>query len=132
MSKDSYHENRKFDRVLYNAQATLTGQSNYWYCTVIDLSLKGCLLQFDENWECPSGGSFHLSIAISNQSFIKMHLQAAHSLGSMAGFKCKSIDLNSASQLRRLVELNLGDSQLLLRNLSALIDYKEQEPLKLD
>lgn len=36
------------------------------------------------------------------------------------GFVCRHIDLDSISHLRRLVELNLGDEQLLERELAAL------------
>jgi hypothetical protein len=38
------------------------------------------------------------------------------------GFVCRHIDLDSISHLRRLVELNLGDEQLLERELAALGD----------
>jgi len=39
------------------------------------------------------------------------------------GIRCESIDLDSISHLRRLVELNLGDPELLNRELSALVSH---------
>ena len=50
-----------------------------------------------------------------------MNCQLAHCHGRLAGLVCTSIDLDSITHLRRLVELNLGDPDLLDRELSALI-----------
>jgi hypothetical protein len=49
-----------------------------------------------------------------------MNLSISHVIGNEAGFKCEHIDLDSISTLRRMVELNLGDSTLLERDLIAL------------
>jgi hypothetical protein len=51
-----------------------------------------------------------------------MHVSVSHVVGNDAGFKCEHIDIDSISQLRRLVELNLGDSQMLERDLLALTE----------
>jgi hypothetical protein len=45
----------------------------------------------------------------------------SHTRGQNAGLLCLDIDIDSVTHLRRLVELNLGDSDLLERELSALI-----------
>jgi hypothetical protein len=49
-----------------------------------------------------------------------MSVSVSHVIGNEVGFKCEHIDLDSISALRRLVELNLGDSHLLERDLLAL------------
>ena len=49
-----------------------------------------------------------------------MELTATHVVGNKVGFKCEHIDIDSISELRRLVELNLGSSALLERDLLAL------------
>jgi hypothetical protein len=50
-----------------------------------------------------------------------MQTRVAHVEGPQAGLLCISIDIDSVTHLRRLLELNLGDPALLERELSALI-----------
>jgi hypothetical protein len=49
-----------------------------------------------------------------------MTVRWRHSERAQVGFECEYIDLDSISNLRRLVELNLGDSVLLERQLGSL------------
>jgi hypothetical protein len=44
----------------------------------------------------------------------------AHLEGTQVGLRCDSIDIDSLTHLRRLVELNVGDEAILQRELSAL------------
>jgi hypothetical protein len=44
----------------------------------------------------------------------------AHHHDAVLGVRCKAIDLDSITHLRRLVELNRGDAEDLQRELSAL------------
>jgi hypothetical protein len=50
-----------------------------------------------------------------------MALTVSHVVDNNAGFKCKHIDMDSITELWRLVELNLGDNDLLKRDLLALV-----------
>lgn len=50
-----------------------------------------------------------------------MTVSLAHEKGRQLGFYCEEIDLDSITHLRRLIELNLGSSELLERELSALV-----------
>jgi hypothetical protein len=47
--------------------------------------------------------------------------EVVHREWTLVGVRCVEIDLESISHLRRLVELNLGDAELLHRELSALV-----------
>ena len=49
-----------------------------------------------------------------------MDVEIAHRENDELGLNCKDIDVDSITHLRRLVELNLGDPELLERELSAL------------
>ncbi|MDO9162317.1 MAG: PilZ domain-containing protein, partial [Methylococcaceae bacterium] len=103
--------------------ATLSFDNKTWLCEIIDLSLKGCLLKFDFNWKEDLEKTYTLSLQLSEHQLIQMQVSTAHVIGNTAGFKCDHIDLDSISELRRLVELNLGDSSLLERDLQALASY---------
>lgn len=48
--------------------------------------------------------------------------ELAHVEGERSGVLCRSIDLESITHLRRLIEMNLGDAALVERELAALIN----------
>ncbi|MGB1059017.1 MAG: hypothetical protein ACPGZU_02735, partial [Ketobacter sp.] len=51
------------------------------------------------------------------------HLQGAHLEGNRTGIACDHIDVDSASHLRRIVELNTGNEALLEREIEALVTF---------
>ena len=114
------NNSRHFHRILYTANATLTCDEKTWHCEIIDLSLKGCLLHFELPWEEDLEKLYTLNLQLSEQIQIKMELTPAHIVDDRVGFKCEHIDIDSITELRRLVELNLGSSALLERDLLAL------------
>jgi len=114
------NDNRHFHRILFTAEAILSCEEKTWDCEIIDLSLKGCLLRFMIPWEENLEKLYTLTLQLSEQIQIKMVLTAMHIIGNKVGFKCEHIDIDSISELRRLVELNLGNSALLERDLLAL------------
>ncbi len=65
---------------------------------------------------------YTLTLHLPEQSSIKIALTATHVVGNNVGFKCEHTDLDSISELRRLVKLNLGDSKLVERDLQALTE----------
>lgn len=115
------NDHRHFHRILYTAEATLSCEGKIWSCNIIDLSLKGCLLDFGFAWEGDPEKICTLVLQLSEDVQIEMELCATHVVDSKVGFKCEHIDIDSISELRRLVELNLGSSDLLERDLQALI-----------
>jgi hypothetical protein len=114
------NDNRNFHRILFNAEAILNCNEKAWRCEVIDLSLKGCLLRFELPWTEDLEKLYTLTLHLSEQSQIKMELTAAHVVDNKVGFKCEHIDIDSITELRRLIELNLGNCDLLERDLLAL------------
>ncbi len=114
------NEKRNFHRILYNAKANISANDQVWDCDVLDLSLNGCLLHFASPWQQEPENLYTLNLRLSDDIEIKMELIKTHSSENNVGFKCKRIDIDSISQLRRMVELNIGDSEILERDLSAL------------
>lgn len=114
-------EQRQFHRIFYNTQATLNHGDKQWICELVDISLRGCLLRFQSAWETQNLDALYtLTLQLSESTTITMNLSISHVIANEVGFKCEHIDLDSISTLRRLVELNLGDSHLLERDLIAL------------
>jgi PilZ domain len=98
------------------------------HCQVIDISLKGVLLQLPEGG-APQAGmpclvKLPLSAVVNEEGsdvVIAMAGELAHVEGGHAGVLCRSIDLESITHLRRLIEVNLGDPAASERELKALI-----------
>ncbi len=119
---DNTSEKRHFHRIFYNSDVTISSDSNIYSCKLIDLSLQGCLLRFDTPWTHSADALYTLKLQLSEECDITMKLSVAHVVDNTVGFKCEHIDIDSISHLRRLVELNLGDSELLERDLLALAE----------
>ncbi|HIF54398.1 MAG: PilZ domain-containing protein [Gammaproteobacteria bacterium] len=119
---DIKNNKRQFHRIFYNAEASLNSETSSLPCQIIDISLQGCLVRFNSPWTQPLENIYTLRLQLSDDVSIEMNVSVSHVIGNDAGFKCEHIDIDSVSQLRRLVELNLGDSQLLERDLLALTE----------
>ena len=122
---DITNDKRHFYRIFYNSDVILRSEAHTLPCKLVDISLKGCLLRFDTPWTAPLENIYTLDLKLSDEISINMQLSITHVIGNDAGFKCEHIDIDSISQLRRLVELNLGDSDMLERDLLALTDLNE-------
>ena len=124
MSNDNTVEFRRFSRIPFETQAhinTANGEQHL-NCDVIDISLNGILIAKPEGWCGQLNDNYHIDLLLGDaQLVIKMDATTAHIDEKTVGFTCQSIDLDSITHLRRLIELNLGDSDLLHRELSALI-----------
>lgn len=128
VSERSLAEKRQFQRFFYDAKAVLVGDEATLPCRITDLCLKGCMLEFGQPWVGPVERLYTLILSLSDEVVISMKLRFAHGQGKQIGFKCDQIDLDSMTNLRRLVELNLGDSELLERELNSLADSESFEP----
>jgi len=116
-------ERRHFSRIHFLSNAYLTTASGGRHIGDIqDLSLKGALVAMATGWSGQSGEGCKLEIPLNHSdAVVTMEGHLAHVAGNVVGIRCESIDLDSISHLRRLVELNLGDAELLNRELSALV-----------
>ncbi|PHS31627.1 MAG: pilus assembly protein PilZ [Methylophaga sp.] len=117
-------ERRRFSRIPFPATAHLKAYKGdlHLNCAVIDISLKGILISLPIDWQGEMHDKYKIDLLLENaQLVINMYASVAHIDNDSVGFLCEHIDLDSISHLKRLVELNLGDEELLHRELSALI-----------
>jgi len=115
------NDNRRFTRIPFEATVHVTSADGSWDCGLIDISLKGVLVDKPDNWtgnkEDPAMVELELS---GSDASIRMDVIVAHVEENHIGFRCEHIDLDSITHLRRLVELNVGDTDILSRELNAL------------
>jgi hypothetical protein len=115
-------ERRRFSRIAFHRPAELESRGGRATCEVLDVSLKGALLEVPHGFRGESGHPCALTIRLdAGDAIIRMDGEIAHRAGRLVGVRCDEIDLESIAHLRRLVELNLGDDALLHRELAALV-----------
>ena len=114
-------ERRRFVRIEFHARTDLIQGPYKWPVELLDLSLKGLLIEKPEPWLGNPEETFVADIHLSNEVEVRMEVLLAHDDHGHLGFVCKHIDLDSIAHLRRLVELNLPDNGELERELAALI-----------
>ncbi len=116
-------EKRKFHRISFDAPCELHAVERVWTTEVLDISLKGVLVKRPEGWDVPLNQPCEVVVHLDGQQAgIVMAVELKHVEAHRLGFKCQYIDLESATHLKRLVELNLGDQVLLDREFAHLID----------
>ncbi len=113
-------EHRAFSRITFDAKTVIKNAEQEWSTSLLDISLKGALVEKPADWNAALEAKFTLNIALSDDTTISMEARVAHIENGHIGFRCEFIDLDSITHLRRIVELNTGNEELLNRELSAL------------
>ncbi len=115
-------DRRRFSRIAFQRPAELRLGDDVVTCEVVDVSLRGALVEVPADVavmaERPCALAIHLD---AGEAVIRMNGQISHREGTLVGIRCTEVDLDSIAHLRRLVELNLGDDEALHRELAALV-----------
>ncbi len=123
METEQSNDKRHFSRIPFVTGIHLVNAEGSWNAQLIDVSLKGILATRPGGWHSKIGDRYLVEMLTEiPEAGIRMEVSVAHVEEQHAGFRCEHIDLDSVSHLRRLVELNLGDSDILNRELAELID----------
>jgi hypothetical protein len=115
-------DRRRFKRIAFDARTELSQGEFIWPVKLIDLSLKGLLIERPEPWLGHEEEDFSVDIHLSEDIEIKMDVRLTHEDHGQLGFVCRHISLESIESLRRLIEFNLADPRELERELGALIE----------
>jgi hypothetical protein len=119
---DSHEDRRRFKRISFDAKTELTQGSRSWPVHLIDLSLKGLLIERPSPWLGNPDEPFIVDIHLNVDIDVQMEVRLTHDDHNHLGFVCEHIGLESVTHLRRLIELNLADHDELERELAALIE----------
>lgn len=114
-------ERRRFVRVPFWHSVTLASASKQLEAELLDISLKGALLRLPEPLDVNDKWQLILPLGDDAQTRLVFHLHNAHQEGLDYGFTFVQTDVESMSHLRRLLELNTGDSELIERELLQMV-----------
>ncbi|AZZ94390.1 MULTISPECIES: PilZ domain-containing protein [unclassified Hahella] len=123
MSPTTSSDRRRFQRISFDAEVTIQQSNRSWISQLLDISFRGALVHEPADWgDADANAPFELRVNLGAEHLISFNGHLRHAEKGHLGFSCEHMDLDSASTLRRLVELNLGSSDLLERELAALIE----------
>ncbi len=112
---------RQFSRIRFQTDARLYLPHAEYEVAVVDLSLRGALVQLPADAYATVGSNCTLKLKLDETgTTIRMEATIVHRQGNLTGLYCREIDLDSVTHLRRLVELNVGDETILERELHRL------------
>lgn len=122
-------ERRHFTRISFDANTELVQGDKHWPVELVDISLHGLLLKEPGDLQADMGQDFMVIVHLAGHE-IELHLpvRLVRIHPPFLGLECKAMELESISHLRRLIELNLGDPQLLERELEQLLEQMEHNP----
>lgn len=121
MNTPDSQDKRQFTRITFDSPVYLSKDAATWQSELVDISLNGVLIVKPATWIGAVGDLFKLTLDLNESDIeIRMEVEVAHLENNHIGFHCKHIDLDSITHLRRLVELNVGNTEILNRELSAL------------
>ena len=114
-------QRRNFTRISFDADTSVNQGQHHYPVELLDISLNGVLFKQPLEWQINPRKPVIISIELSSDCIIRMEARIEHLSEDTAGCQCLNIDLDSISQLKRLVELNVGANALLDRELAALV-----------
>lgn len=114
---------RHYARIPFAAEVMLQLRGSRYSVHLIDIALKGALVQIQATLQPPLAlhEKCRLELPLADDGDgVVMSGAVAHLDNQHVGIACENIDLTSLTRLRRLIELNTGDSDLMDRELSLL------------
>jgi hypothetical protein len=124
MSTDS-NKPRHFSRIPFQAEVQLHFHLSEEVHTahLLDISLHGVLVETRQPVTNIFKGKICRVVLVLSKSGenIAMEGKVVHQENLLIGIECHHIDLDSMTNLRRLIELNMGDVQLLERELAEML-----------
>jgi len=126
MNESSNANRRNFERFTLNKPVNLTCDNQVHPARLTDISLRGLLLTSFNDHRLALGQRVEIAVMLDEKADCRIDMlgTVAHLAEHRIGVQALEIDLNSSENLRRLIEVNLGDAALLERELEAMLNVK--------
>ncbi len=118
-SADS-RERRRHHRFSMVASVRVYSGTAMWTTGLIDVSLRGAMVTRPEGFVGEAGKLFRLDLRLENGPIIAMGVKLVRAGERDLAFACHKVDLDSFTELKRMIELNLGSTSALNRELAML------------
>lgn len=113
-------ERRQYQRIAFIAEVKIEHNKRSCRCSLIDISLKGMLIGTPADIAADMAADYTIDLVLGEDAVIKVLARISHVDGDRWGLKWNSIELDGLTHLRRLLELNMVDSDELNRELAEL------------
>ncbi|MFV9614945.1 MAG: PilZ domain-containing protein [Gammaproteobacteria bacterium] len=120
MNLSTQSERRSYNRIPFNAEILMQSGHEEWSCNLLDISLKGMLVEPPENLDINLDNPCGMALFLGEDISIHARVNIIRSNDDNWGLKWLQIDVSSLQHLRRLVELNTNNPAMLMRELSEL------------
>lgn len=125
MNTHNPNESRHFSRISFQADVQLQIHliDEVQTAQLLDISLKGALVKIEKPLaKAVNLRSCTMTLLLGRGGEnITMKGNVVHQSGQFIGIECVHIDLDSMTNLRRLLALNTGDEAILERDLSEML-----------
>ncbi|MCR9938725.1 PilZ domain-containing protein [Vibrio antiquarius] len=120
-------ERRRFSRILHQAPTKVEQRDLAIEARIQDLSLHGLLMKVEETEALDPALPAHVTFSFDqSEQVITLKAQIVDISKCEIRLKIIKIDIESISQLKRFIELNVGNNDLLNRELEHLSDLGEK------
>ncbi len=111
---------RRFRRIPFAAQVTLSNGQDVWSAELLEIALKGAMVGTEAPLPLDIGSRCSLCIILPGTTItLVFQAELKHCEENHYGFKFISEDLGTFTHLRKLLELNTGDAETTRNELSA-------------
>ncbi len=116
-------EKRRFSRIsCFERVLVQCGKGNV-EANIVDISLKGALLEFDEDEIMCLGDKCLITLNLKDSDiFLKFLAESVHSCKQLAGVKFVRTDIDTFIHLRSLLESRMANPQQVTDEIALLID----------
>ncbi len=114
------NERRHFQRVHFIADILLSLNGKKWNCELEDISLKGVLISIPDKIKPQDKAIYQVTLVLSQDATIDMQAKISYTNSEYWGLHWENIDIECFTHLRKLLELNTQDPELVHRELSDL------------
>lgn len=115
---------RRFERIPFEREAFILADDGTRPCELLDISFRGALVERNDEWQPSENQSIDLVIPLDSDDALRIAMRGTvvRINDHYVALRCDQMDIDSMTHLRRLVEMNLGDTDMLERELDAIID----------
>ena len=118
--KNDTQQRRQYTRVPFNAEILMQSGNEEWTCNLLDISLNGMLVEPPHDMDINPNNPCAVALFLSDDVIINIRVKIGHTADDRWGLQFINIDVESLQHLRKLLELNLKDPDLINRELNQL------------